>query len=114
MPKNQNKPKAKKYRRDRNHAESLENIDFFSIIKIKSIILVYYPLAFGVGFWLRLFKSAFCYSAGQSGHRTDFLIAEINFNCVVACRQGAYRVAERRLIGVFAVAVKHQVNIIQR
>lgn len=45
MPKNQNKPKAKKYRRDRNHAESLENIDFFSIIKIKSIILVYYPPA---------------------------------------------------------------------
>ena len=38
-------PRTKKYRRDRNHAESLENIDFFSIIKIKSIILVYYPPA---------------------------------------------------------------------
>lgn len=45
MPKNQNKPRTKKYRRDRNHAESLENIDFSSIIKINSIILVYYPQA---------------------------------------------------------------------
>ncbi len=45
MPRNQKMPRTKKYRRDRNHAESLENIDFFSIIKIKSIILVYYPPA---------------------------------------------------------------------
>ena len=43
MPKNQNKPKAKKYRRDRNHAESLDNIEFFSIILKNQIILVYDP-----------------------------------------------------------------------
>ena len=44
MPKNQNKPKAKKYRRDRNHAEFLDNIEFFSIILKNQIILVYGPL----------------------------------------------------------------------
>ena len=43
MPKNQNKPKAKKYRRDRNHAEFLENIGFFGIIVKSPIILVYDP-----------------------------------------------------------------------
>ena len=43
MPKNQNKPKAKKYRRDRNHAEYLDNIDFFGIIGKSPIILVYVP-----------------------------------------------------------------------
>ena len=50
MPKNQNKPKAKKYRRDLNHAEFLENIGFSGIIKIKSIILVYDPPDNAVGF----------------------------------------------------------------
>lgn len=43
MPKNQNKPKAKKYRRDLNHAEFLDNIDFFGIIGKSPIILVYDP-----------------------------------------------------------------------
>ena len=45
MPKNQSKPKAKKYRRDRNHAEFLDNIEFFSIILKNQIILVYDPPA---------------------------------------------------------------------
>ncbi len=45
MPKNQNKPKAKKYRRDLNHAEPLDNIDFFGIILKNPIILVYDPPA---------------------------------------------------------------------
>ena len=43
MPKNQNKPKAKKYRRDLNHAEFLDNIDFFGLIGKSPIILVYDP-----------------------------------------------------------------------
>ena len=43
MPKNQNKSKAKKYRRDRNHAEFLDNIEFFGIIGKSPIILVYDP-----------------------------------------------------------------------
>ena len=45
MPKNQNKPKTKKYRRDRNHAESLDNIGFSGIIVKIPIILVYDPPA---------------------------------------------------------------------
>ena len=49
MPKNQNKPKAKKYRRDRNHAEFLDNIEFFSIILKNQIILVYDPPAKRMG-----------------------------------------------------------------
>ena len=47
MPKNQNKPKTKKYRRDLNHAEFLDNIEFFSIILKNQIILVYDPPADG-------------------------------------------------------------------
>ena len=47
MPKNQNKPRTKKYRRDRNHAEFLDNIDFFSVILKSQIILVYDPPADG-------------------------------------------------------------------
>ncbi len=43
MPKNQNKPKAKKYRRDLNHAERLDNIDFFGIILKNPLKLVYQP-----------------------------------------------------------------------
>ena len=45
MPKNQKNIRIKKYRRDQNHAEFLDNIDFFSIIRQKSIILVYDPRA---------------------------------------------------------------------
>ena len=41
MPKNQKKVPTKKYRRDLNHAEFLDSIDFFSIIKNYLIILVY-------------------------------------------------------------------------
>ena len=52
MPKNQNKPKAKKYRRDLNHAESLDNIEFFSIILKIQIILVYDPPAIVGGIFM--------------------------------------------------------------
>ncbi len=43
MPKNQKMPRTKKYRRDRNHAEFLENIGFSGIIVKSPIILVYDP-----------------------------------------------------------------------
>ena len=59
MPKNQNKPKAKKYRRDRNHAEFLDNIEFFCIILKNQIILVYDPPAIVAGF--ALIKMGFKY-----------------------------------------------------
>ena len=49
MPKNQNKPKAKKYRRDLNHAEHLDNIDFFGIILKNPLKLVYQPSLHGEG-----------------------------------------------------------------
>ena len=41
MPKNQKNARTKKYRHDRNRAEFLDNIDFFSIIIKRSIKLVY-------------------------------------------------------------------------
>ena len=49
MPKNQSNPKAKKYRHDTNHAESLDNIDFFGIIGKNPIILVYDPQDYPAG-----------------------------------------------------------------
>ena len=52
MPKNQNEPKAKKYRRDLNHAEFLDNIEFFSIILKNQIILVYDPQDDACGLFL--------------------------------------------------------------
>ena len=43
MSKNQKNVRTKKNRRDRNHAESLDNIDFFRIIIKNLIMLVYGP-----------------------------------------------------------------------
>ena len=51
MPKNQDKPKAKKYRRDRNHAEFLDNIEFFSIILKNPLKLVYQPPSQAEGYF---------------------------------------------------------------
>ena len=45
MQKNQKNTRTKKYRRDLNHAEFLDNIEFFSIILKNQIILVYDPPA---------------------------------------------------------------------
>ena len=44
MPKNQKNVRTKKYRRDRNHAEFLEAIELFNILRIPEKILGYaYP-----------------------------------------------------------------------
>ena len=44
MPKNQKNVRTKKYRRDRNHAEFLEAIEFFNILRTSEKILGYaYP-----------------------------------------------------------------------
>ena len=59
MPKNQNKPKANKNRRDRNHAEFLDNIEFFGIIGKSTIIPVYDPQGDSCGnFLLRCIEFA--------------------------------------------------------
>ncbi len=49
MQKNQKNTRTKKYRRDLNHAEFLDNIEFFSIILKNQIILVYDPPDNAVG-----------------------------------------------------------------
>ena len=71
MPKNQNKPKTKKYRRDLNHAEFLDNIEFFSIILKNQIILVYDPPAdvSGVfyGYYPKLTVKFWAFSASHVG-----------------------------------------------
>ena len=104
MPKNQNKPKAKKYRRDRNHAESLENIDFFSIIKIKSIILVYYPPAFPRGvlqllFGLSAVEGSFDIDADKVGE-----VVESHRNLPVVSETGVYY---RGLFAAFLLKGEH-------
>ena len=50
MSKNQKKFRTKKNRRDLNHAESLDNIEFFSIIIKNLIMLVYGPSGLRAGF----------------------------------------------------------------
>ncbi len=43
MQKNQKNTRTKKYRRNRNHAEFLDNIEFFGIILKSPLKLVYQP-----------------------------------------------------------------------
>ena len=68
MPKNQKNVRTKKYRRDRNHAEFLDNIEFFSIILKNQIILVYDPPADSGCFYV-LSWFVFHYIAGLAVER---------------------------------------------
>ena len=49
MPKNQKNTRTKKYRRDLNHAEFRDNIEFFGIILKNPLKLVYQPSPQGEG-----------------------------------------------------------------